>query len=267
MNPNGGGVLRRRVMRIYSSGRHPHHQPPATYAPPQRAFRCGLGQGLSWIWGKRGKNSWRYDYKIPTTARVRFILGMVPPPDLDRLSHAEPKSLVISQFEMMAELQRTVAALRDEIARLKGGDPPQAARKAVALPGLRCSAETGFKEPTSYWKISALPAACCNRLADGCGKCRICRGSRRWAQSQEAIILDSDGSHRGPAGFDYCPQRSAREIWLLLVRTLVRRASDRVAGPQQRTALCGTGNGSRLAAPSLDCFSARLTDCAIAARS
>ena len=46
---------------------------------------------------------------------------MVPPPDLDRLSHAELKSLVIQQFEMIAELQRTVAALRDEIARRKGG--------------------------------------------------------------------------------------------------------------------------------------------------
>jgi hypothetical protein len=46
---------------------------------------------------------------------------MVPPGDLDRLSHAELKSLVIKQFEMIAELQRTVAALRDEIARLKGG--------------------------------------------------------------------------------------------------------------------------------------------------
>src|SRR5580700_8911048 len=46
---------------------------------------------------------------------------MVPPPDLDRLSHAELKGLVIAQFEVMAELQRTVAALRDEVARLKGG--------------------------------------------------------------------------------------------------------------------------------------------------
>jgi hypothetical protein len=46
---------------------------------------------------------------------------MVPPPDLDRLSHAELKGLVIAQFEVIAELQRTVAALRDEVARLKGG--------------------------------------------------------------------------------------------------------------------------------------------------
>ena len=46
---------------------------------------------------------------------------MSPPDDLDRLSHAELKSLVIKQWEQLVELQRLVAALRDEIARLKGG--------------------------------------------------------------------------------------------------------------------------------------------------
>ena len=46
---------------------------------------------------------------------------MSPPADLDRLSHAELKSLVVKQWEEMVELQRMVAALRDEIARLKGG--------------------------------------------------------------------------------------------------------------------------------------------------
>jgi len=46
---------------------------------------------------------------------------MSPPDDLDRLSHAELKSLVVKQWEQMVELQRMVAALRDEIARLKGG--------------------------------------------------------------------------------------------------------------------------------------------------
>ena len=46
---------------------------------------------------------------------------MSPPPDIDVLSPAELKSLVLKLFEEGAELRRTVAALRDEIARLKGG--------------------------------------------------------------------------------------------------------------------------------------------------
>jgi len=46
---------------------------------------------------------------------------MSPPEDLDRLSHAELKGLVIKQWEQIVELQRMVVALRDEIARLKGG--------------------------------------------------------------------------------------------------------------------------------------------------
>jgi len=46
---------------------------------------------------------------------------MVPPANLDGLSHAELKNLVVTLFEQMAELRRTVAAQADEIARLKGG--------------------------------------------------------------------------------------------------------------------------------------------------
>jgi len=46
---------------------------------------------------------------------------MSPPDDLDRLSHAELKGLAVKQWEQIVELQRMVAALRDEIARLKGG--------------------------------------------------------------------------------------------------------------------------------------------------
>lgn len=46
---------------------------------------------------------------------------MSPPDDLDRLSHAELKGLVVEQWKQMVELQRLVAALREEIARLKGG--------------------------------------------------------------------------------------------------------------------------------------------------
>jgi hypothetical protein len=46
---------------------------------------------------------------------------MSPPEDIDRLSDAELKGLVVKQWEQMVELQRMVSALRDEIARLKGG--------------------------------------------------------------------------------------------------------------------------------------------------
>jgi hypothetical protein len=50
-----------------------------------------------------------------------FIAGMVPPANLDGLSYTELKNLVVTLFEQLAEQQRTVAAMRDEIARLKGG--------------------------------------------------------------------------------------------------------------------------------------------------
>jgi hypothetical protein len=46
---------------------------------------------------------------------------MVPPANLDDLSHAELKNLIVVLFEQIAELRRTIAAQAEEIARRKGG--------------------------------------------------------------------------------------------------------------------------------------------------
>jgi len=78
---------------------------------------------------------------------------MVPPADLDRLSHAELKGLVIQAFEKVAELERIVAAQRDEIARLKGGPgrpniKPSGMEKATEPKSDRPSAERPKRGPT-----------------------------------------------------------------------------------------------------------------------
>src|ERR1700680_2265759 len=48
---------------------------------------------------------------------------MTLPKNMDDLSSAELKLLVVRLLEEVADLRRTVAAQRDEIARLKGGPP------------------------------------------------------------------------------------------------------------------------------------------------
>ena len=57
---------------------------------------------------------------MPRLGRLGFKLCVSPPEDLDVLSPAQLRELVIGLLAKLTELERTVAAQREEIARLKG---------------------------------------------------------------------------------------------------------------------------------------------------
>ena len=72
---------------------------------------------------------------------------MSPPPDIDALSPSELKSLVLQLLEEGAELRRMIAALRDEIARLKGGPGRPDVRANVRPSGMEKASEPKPTEP------------------------------------------------------------------------------------------------------------------------
>jgi len=63
---------------------------------------------------------------------------MSPPPDIDALSHPELKSFAVELLQERLKLQRTIAALRAQIARLKGG-PRRPDIKADVKPAFQSS--------------------------------------------------------------------------------------------------------------------------------
>ncbi len=58
---------------------------------------------------------------------------MSPPPDFDALCAAELKSLVLQLLEEVAQLRRTVAVQRDEIARSRAGRPDREAFRSMRV--------------------------------------------------------------------------------------------------------------------------------------
>jgi len=72
---------------------------------------------------------------------------MSPPPDIDALSPSDLKSLVLELFEKLAESQRTIAALRDEIARLKGGPGRPDIKANIKPSGMEKASEPEPRKP------------------------------------------------------------------------------------------------------------------------
>src|SRR5271163_2124560 len=72
---------------------------------------------------------------------------MSRPPDIDALTPAELKSLALQLLEAAAEDQRTIAALRDELARLKGGPGRPDIKPNVKPSGMEKATEPKLEEP------------------------------------------------------------------------------------------------------------------------
>jgi len=73
---------------------------------------------------------------------------MPPPPDIDALSLSELKSLVLQLLEERAEFQRTVGALRDEIARLEGGPGRPDVKANIKPSGMEKANEARAADPS-----------------------------------------------------------------------------------------------------------------------
>src|SRR5271166_1013483 len=73
---------------------------------------------------------------------------MSPPPDIDALSPTELKSLVLKLLEEQAEFRRTIGALRDEIARMKGGPGRPDIKANVKPSGMEKASEAQPSDPS-----------------------------------------------------------------------------------------------------------------------
>src|SRR5208337_4135429 len=81
-------------------------------------------------------------------SRIGLDGGMSPPKDIETLSPTELESLVLKLLEERAEFQRTVGALRDEIARLKGGPGRPDIKANVKPSGMEKASEARAADPS-----------------------------------------------------------------------------------------------------------------------
>src|SRR5208282_2825296 len=72
---------------------------------------------------------------------------MSPPKDIEALSPTELKSLVLKLLEEQAEFRRTIGALRDEIARLKGGPGRPDIKANIKPSGMEKASEPEPRKP------------------------------------------------------------------------------------------------------------------------
>src|SRR5271166_3126965 len=73
---------------------------------------------------------------------------MSPPKDIETLSPTELKSLVLKLLQEQAEFRRTIGALRDEIARLKGGPGRPDIKANVKPSGMEKASEAQPSDPS-----------------------------------------------------------------------------------------------------------------------
>src|ERR1700735_41764 len=72
---------------------------------------------------------------------------MSPPPDIDTLSPADLKSLVLELLRKLGKSQRTIAALRDEIARPRGGPGRRDIKANIKPSGMEKASEPEPRQP------------------------------------------------------------------------------------------------------------------------
>src|ERR1700731_1559232 len=118
---------------------------------------------------------------------------MSPPPDVDRLSHADLKDLVLRLLEEVAELRRTVAASAMRLLGSKGERRHQK-RYGSRLP--RCLSRPQVRLAQSSVSLSGITSA----------RDLPCQVSRRSHIYRQSSGIDS----RPPDSHDFCPFYSAK---------------------------------------------------------